>query len=160
MYSGVVRTIKSNPFGSKILHSFQLDSDRTYYNLGDRAPTFGEGVTIQFTGKPGTRAGSVNVDFNSIQVVNETPVQPKDYAMTQAAGARRTVVGIDKDQYWKNREDNDKVTQKRIEIQAARNAAIAVLGPAKDALEDESYMTSLKQLTDHFLADNEKRLNG
>jgi len=155
-YSGVVRKIF--PKSSWGTQSFVIDSvDKTYFNLGKVPPIFTEGQSISFDGREGKRAGNVDVDVNSIVINTDVVVKSEDYSMAKQ-GAKRTGEYVDKDVYWKNREENDKVTQKRIEIQAARNAAIAVLGPARDALEDEAYMTSLDQLTDKFLADNEKRL--
>lgn len=159
MNSGVVRSIKGNPWQNKTLWSFQLDSDRTFYNLGEVKPNFSEGQTVSFDGEAGKRQGTFNVKAGSVQVLDAAVVKPTEYSMAAATGgAKRTESFIGKDAYWSNREAKDEVTQKRIEIQAARNAAIALLAALNgdDPADVDSF---LKEWTDKFLADNEERLS-
>lgn len=155
-YSGVVSKIF--PKASWGAQSFGLQSvDRTYFNLGKVPPMFSEGQTISFEGSPGKRPGTVEVNVNSIVVETETPVKAEDYKM--ANGARRGTEVLTKDKYWENREANDKLTQKRIEIQAARNAAIAVIATGFVSGGTTDLDKMIAEWTDKFLADNEKRLN-
>jgi hypothetical protein len=160
MYNGVVSRVSSNVWQGKTLHSFQLNNTDGYFNTGTKNPNVQQGQQVAFTAKPGKRAGSFDVDVASIQVAGGTTVAPEAYSMTSqsATGARRSDSFVDKDQYWKNREAKDEITQKRIEIQAARNAAIAALGPVGDGNFD-GYVDNVNLLTDKFLANNEQRLN-
>lgn len=152
-YSGVVRKIFTNQFGGKKLYSFSMDSDKSYFNLGEKTPSFSEGNTVSFDGAPGKRAGNVDVK-SPITVVGEQQVQPEDYIV---GGAKRSVEVMTKDQYWSNREANDVKVQKVIQVQAARNAAIAVLS-AVHGRPDEDIEMFINKWTDIFLKNNEDRL--
>ena len=151
-YSGVVRKIfpKTN-WGS---YSFSLTDQKGFFNLGKVEPTFSEGQTISFDGGPGRRPDNVEV-ISPVKVVDSVVSEVKDYSM---AGAKRSVDLLGKDAYWTNREAKDEVTQKRIEIQAARNAAIALLA-ALGGSGDLSTHDFIDEWTDTFLADNESRLS-
>ena len=155
-YSGVVRKIFTNQFGGKKLYSFSMDSDKSYFNLGEKTPSFSEGNTVSFDGAPGKRAGNVDVK-SPITVVGETVVTGEDY---KVGGAKRSVEVMTKDQYWSNREANDVKVQKVIQVQAARNAAIQLLqatGPVAGL--PDSYEDFINTWTDTFLKNNEDRLN-
>lgn len=114
-YSGVVRKIfpKSN-WGS---YSFAIDSaDKVYFNLGKVPPNFSEGQTLNFEGTPGKRPGNVDVNVNSIVIDTEAPVKPASYSMSQ---------DLSKDQYWKNKEARDIENDRKRNLGAATNTAIA-----------------------------------
>lgn len=70
-YSGVVRKIfPKSAWGTQ---SFVIDTvDKTYFNLGKVPPMFTEGQTISFDGAPSKRAGNVDVNVNTIQIVTDT----------------------------------------------------------------------------------------
>lgn len=152
-YSGVVRKIFTNQFGGKKLYSFSMDSDKSYFNLGEKTPSFSEGNTVSFDGAPGKRVGNVDVK-SPVTVVGEQAVNTESYQM---GGAKRSVEVMTKDQYWSNREANDVKVQKVIQVQAARNAAIAVLA-AVHGRPDEEVETFINKWTDIFLKNNEDRL--
>lgn len=122
-YSGVVRKIfaKTN-WGTQ---SFVIDTvDKTYFNLGKVPPMFTEGQTVSFYGRDGKKAGNVDVDVNTIVVGTETPVATEDYAM---GGARRTAAApVTKDAYWSNKEARDLENDRKRNLGAARNTAIAM----------------------------------
>lgn len=152
-YSGVVRKIFTNQFGGKKLYSFSMDSDKSYFNLGEKTPSFSEGNTVSFDGAPGKRVGNVDVK-SPVTVVGEQAVNTESYQM---GGAKRSVEVMTKDQYWSNREANDVKVQKVIQVQAARNAAIATMSvifdPSKETAEEY-----INRWTDIFLKNNEDRL--
>lgn len=156
MYNGTVQRIFSKPFGGKLLHSFTLQGEKGFFGLGRVAPTFKEGDQLSFEAVPSKREGNYDVKAETIKLSTETLVRVEDYSMS---GAKKQVV-LQKDDYWKNREDRDLVTQKRIEIQAARNAAIALLqvtGTTEQLPTADEYVT---YWTNMFLVDNEERLAG
>lgn len=161
MYKGTVRKIGKNTWQGKDLHSFQLNGDDTYYNTGTDNPNVAEGDQIVFDGVPGKRAGTVNVKTKSISKSTEPPFTPDSHSMVSQPGAeraKRVASVVTKDDYWAAREARDEVTQKRIEIQAARNAAIALLDTGLDTTPFDSLTEAVNFWTDVFLDDNEKRL--
>ncbi len=147
-YTGVVSKIF--PPSNWGTHSFGLRGEKGYYNLGKVPPMFSEGQTISFYGNPGKRAGNVDVTPESVTIVTEQPVEH-----SVANGARRSAEVVTKDKYWENREARDEVTQKRIEIQAARNAAIELYAAMETVEEPEAF---INKWVDIFLANNEARL--
>lgn len=155
-YSGVVRKVFKNNFKGTDLYSFTLDSDKTFYNLGRKAPVFSEGQSIKFDGDRGKRQGNVDVLVDSIEISSETSVKAEDYSMSSQSGARRSAEVLTKDKYWENREANDVKVQKVIQIQAARNAAIALYSAMKPDGDPEEF---IHNWTDKFLANNDARLS-
>lgn len=157
MYKGTVQQVRSNPWNGKLLHSFTLRNEKGFFNLGTIPASFKEGQVIEFEAKPAKRAGAFDVDVKSINVVEQENVAPENYSMAQ--GAKRTTV-LQKDDYWNRKEERDIETQKRIEIQAARNAAIEMLKLCE--LEDKttgSVVDLVDEYTDLFLENNTIRLS-
>lgn len=154
-YNGVVSKIfpKSN-WGT---YSFGMQGQRGYYNMGKIPPFFSEGQTIEFDGTPGKREGNVDVNANTIKVVTEEQVQPKDYNMPKTETGARKVQVLQKDDYWQRREERDVETQKRIEIQACRNAAIQLVQAVglEPGVSAEDFINGW---TDMFIKNNNDRL--
>lgn len=134
MFKGVVQRINSNPWQGKMLHSFTLNSERGFFNLGRIAPSFKEGQTIEFEASPAKRAGNFDVDVKSIVVIGEDAVKPESYSMV---GAKRTSL-LQKDDYWNRKEERDIENQKIIQLQSARNTAIAYMELANKVAPYES----------------------
>jgi hypothetical protein len=161
MISGVVRKLSGNPYQNKTLWSFQLDSDRTFYNVGEEKPSIVEGQTVSFDGAPGKRAGTFNVKTGTLTVVDEQSIKPSDYKFEPkpyAGGARRSESQMTQSGYWEEKTVRDVVTQKRIEIQAARNAAIELL-QAVGVNGNETPEDFINRWVDIFLKNNEDRLS-
>lgn len=160
MYSGVVRKVNANPWQGKTLYSFKIGNEDGYFNTGPVHPGIVEGDAITFNAKLSKREGNFDVDVKSIVKTTESQVTPEQYAMTKqpVGGARRAAQPMTKDNYWENREANDRNVQKVIQIQAARNAAIAVLAATTNHGGVDDNEAFINQWTDAFLANNEARL--
>lgn len=159
MFSGVVSKVNTNNWQGKTLHSFKINTADGYFNTGTVNPGVQEGESVKFDAKPGKREGNYDVKVSSIVRSTDAPVAPEQYAMTSQSptGAKRSAAVMTKDGYWEAREARDLVTQKRIEIQAARNAAIALLA-AVHGRPDEEVEGFIGEWTTKFLIDNDKRL--
>lgn len=159
MFSGVVSKVSRNPWQGKTLHSFKINTADGYFNTGTVDPGVNEGESIKFDAKPAKREGNFDVVVKSITRSTDTPVSPDQYAMTSQNpnGARRSASVMTKDNYWEDRAAKDVETQKRIEIQAARNAAIALLG-ALSGSDPEDVGEFINEWTDKFLKNNADRL--
>lgn len=154
---GVISKVFSKPFQNKTLYSFQLQGDQQYYRLGEKKPPFvQDGASIQFDiDWKGNNASAKNVAPWMEQVVPAALQTPIPYAPPAAA----------KDNYWNNKEKADVARQKKIEIQAARNAAIefisillaqeAVKLPAKQADKEAALADMLNHYIEKFLSENE-----
>jgi hypothetical protein len=134
---GVVQKILVNPqYG---LTSFTIKGQDGFYSIGKDKPTFQEGDSIQFETKvvgrhtyardiaPWADGGTTN-SAPVAQVAAQASV-PKQWGGKPRGGGFGG--GAAKDEYWAAKEARDiakegeyALTQKRIEIQAARNAAI------------------------------------
>lgn len=129
-----------------------------------------QGDTVSFTVEQNGQYA--NVARNSLQVINGggAPQQPQQQpyqapAQTYAKPQRRQAPtsgggGVTKDDYWKNREERDVETQKRIQLQASRNSAIATASaalaagilpvPAKKADAFDAFVAVIDELTERY----------
>lgn len=153
---GVISRVFDKPYQNKTLYSFQLQGDSQYYRLGEKKPPFVQnGASIQFdVDMKGNNATAKNVAPWMEQVIPAAIQNPIPYAPPAAA----------KDTYWNNKEKADVERQKKIEIQAARNAAIefisillsqdAVKLPAKQADKEAALADMLNHYIEKFIAEN------
>lgn len=181
MIKGVVQKILVNPqYG---LTSFTIKGQDGFFSLGKDKPTFKEGDPIQFdtntVGKytyakdvaPWTDGG-VSQGSSVASVANAQPSRSfgnkgRSFGGNGGSAAR--------DEYWAAKEARDiakegeyALTQQRIEVQAARNAAIAaatvliekglVASPKKQADQYDHFLGLVNQLTDTFIKDTAERL--
>lgn len=126
-----------------------------------------QGDTVSFTVEQNGQYA--NVARNSLQVINggggvpqEPQYQPpaQTYAKPQRRQAPPSGGGLTKDDYWKNREERDVETQKRIQLQASRNSAIAACSaalqagilpvPAKKADAFDAFLAVVDELTERY----------
>lgn len=155
-FNGVVAKIFSKDMDNKKLYSFALADHRgTYFNLGQNLPPQ-EGQQVSFEAKQGSRPNAFTVDAKSLVVGKDTPVESYKAPFRQRTdGAVRSAQAMNQDQYWRRREERDVETQKRIEMQACRNAAIATaaivfkVGTPLDVVGQ-----FIDEVTNHYLEKN------
>lgn len=127
---GYVSGYWANNVKGKILHSFRVKNDQTFYNCGGTDPKVAKGdhIEFEFTDKN----GRAEVSIPSIRKMDSSP---KIHQGTSGA-ALLGVVGaakLDRDEYWSNKEKRDVakdaefvVKDLRIQWQAARKDAIQI----------------------------------
>jgi hypothetical protein len=187
LIKGVVGKINKKPYEGKTLTSFALKGQDGWYSLGERAPTFQEGDSIQFSSitkgryqyaqdiQPWVDGGATSSP-GVAEVANASRQAPAG-GFRKSFGAARGGAQ-EKDKYWADKETRDiereryqrEVTQPRIEIQAARNAAIAaatvmwekeiVKIPTKQADKYDAFLALVETLTDDFITKTASRLEG
>jgi hypothetical protein len=119
---GAVSFVSEKPWQNKVLHSFKLANDPTWYGMGTIKPPISKGDFVEFevdvapNGRVNVRGGNITVRKAAQASQQVAPAQ----AWKNAEGS-----GMTKDDYWKNREARDIVVQERIQYQSARNSAIA-----------------------------------
>lgn len=165
---GIVQKINIKPYDGKNLYSFFLKGQDGMYSLGERAPSFKEGDSIQFeTLQRGKYVNAVNVaPWVSDGTTTAPTVTSTARKIYNATGGK----SLEEKAYWNKRDATQEVTQRRIEIQAARNAAIEaarfliekefVKTPTKQADKYDSYLALVNQLADEFLSNTATRLDG
>lgn len=180
MPKGVVSKIFEKQWDDGKTYSFKLSGDETFYRLGKISPQFSEGSSIQFD--------AVTKGANTY--VNEAPSPWTDGGATQApaipttggvysggqggykGGAGKKPYGKSEEEkvYWKARELRDVTVQKKIEIQAARNAALVaatfmwkeelVKVPTKQADKYDAFLTLVDLVADTFQKLTEAKVSG
>lgn len=155
-------------------YSFALKGQDGWYGLGFTAPQFKEGSSVQFDI---VQRGNY---FDAKNIVpwdgsGDQPAPPVREVVAKPgfSGGKRPFGGGKSEEekaYWGNRDAKEKDTQKRIEVQAARNAALeflklavsaeAVKLPAKQADKYDALAALLSEVMDGFLADNDGRITG
>lgn len=134
---------------------YSFVEDGEWYGLGWDAPTFGEGDTIQFDYE---RNGKYkNVVKGTVQVISQGEA-PKQTSKPKSSGT------MTRDEYWAEKAEGDKLTQREIRMQASRNAAIEFmklaleqgalpLGNKKAADKEEVLLEYLKLYTRQFFVE-------
>jgi hypothetical protein len=178
LIKGIVGKISKNDYQGKILTSFALKGQEGWYSLGERSFQYNEGDSIQFNvqtrGKyvyaqditPWDGAGATQAP--SIPTGSGATGSPRP-----AYGGRKSFGGGKSDeekQYWAKKDEQAEVTQRRIEIQAARNAAIETASfmfekelvkvPTKQADKYDAFMELVETITDDYLKKTSIRLSG
>jgi hypothetical protein len=171
LIQGVVQKIIHNQqYG---LYSFFMKGQDGMYSLGERAPTFKEGDSIKFeTDQKGKYLYAKDiVPWEGTGTGTAPPVQAvaRSYGRGGFVGGKAGKSDEEK-AYWANKDLVAAETQKRIEIQAARNAAIEaarflvekeyVKTPTKQADKYDAYLALVNQLTDEFIKNTAGRLVG
>ena len=180
MAKGVVARISKKDWEGKTLTSFALKGQDGWYSIGERAPTFTEGSSIEFdVVTRGSRAYAQNivpwVDGGAAtapgveSVSNAQGRAPSRGFQKGSGGSFRGGKSDEEKAYWAKRDEQQEVTQRRIEIQAARNAAIEaatvmwereiVKIPTKQADKYDAFMALVETLTDDFLGKTSSRLS-
>lgn len=188
MIKGVVQKIIKNPqYG---LTSFTLKGQDGFYSLGKDVPTFKEGDSIQFDTNPvGKYTYAKNIaPWTDGGTATGAPVANVAAAASSSGngpgnswkgrgGSQRGGFGGagKKDEYWDAREQRDiewqnhqrNVVQPRIEIQAARNAAIETAKamwqfditpkPKKASEHYDAFLALVEELTDKYLESTKVR---
>lgn len=182
MIKGVVQKIITKPFQGQTLTSFTLKGQDGFFSLGDKPATFNEGDALQFEtyvrGKytyaqnisPWTDGGTTS-GSDVVSVANGASDQWKNKRGFQRGGSG----GAAKEAFWDAKELRDiererynrEVTQPRIEIQAARNAAIETVKfmwekdlvpkPKKKADEYDVFLALVDTVASHYLANTKDR---
>lgn len=118
-----------------VLHSFQIEGEKRYFRTGTKRPGFSEGTPIRFTADAKTN----NVDFNSIETIDESEVERAPKPPTSSGRARSSArpTGNSRNDYWENKATRDiEVTEPRISYSAAQKNATELVcaSLANDAL--------------------------
>lgn len=100
---------------------YNLKIDGQWLGCGFKQPDVNEGDYIEFNV---TMNGKYkNIDVDSVQKIEgEAPQKAPSVQQAVARGG-----AMNKDDYWSRREARDLETQKRIQLQSARNSAIAAV---------------------------------
>jgi hypothetical protein len=191
LIKGVVQKILVNPqYG---LTSFTIKGQDGFYSLGKDKPTFKEGDAIQFETNPVGRytyakdiAPWADGGTTSGEPVSRVASAASSGSYAQGnswkgrGGSQRgSSDAAAKEAYWRAKEERDLAkegeyanTQKRIEVQAARNAAIETAGlmwqhnllpkgvdKIKQQDKYDAFMALVEELTDSYLKSTASRLN-
>lgn len=171
--SGTVRGVvgrinKRETTTGKTAYSFALKGQDGWYSAGFNAPQFAEGSSIQFEFE---QNGNFRNAKNIVPWTSDgEQVAPPVKSFVNKAGGRSFGGKSEEEKaYWSNRDAKEVVTQRRIEIQAARNAAIetvkvlatldAVKMPTKQADKYDVAMALIDEITSKYLGDTAARLN-
>jgi hypothetical protein len=164
---GVVQKINIKPYDGKSLYSFFLKGQDGMFSLGERTPSFKEGDSIQFeTVQKGRYVNAINVaPWDGQGAVTAPPVA---HTTRKLFGGGVPSKSSEEKAYWAKRDANQEITQRKIEIQAARNAAIEtakfltekefVKTPTKQADKYDAFMALVNQIADEFLKNTSSRL--
>jgi hypothetical protein len=123
MMKGTVSATKDTQYDGKTLYSFRLSGHDGYFNCGTYNPDVKKGELIEFDGTD-KGGGKFQVNVPSVKVLKEAGTVVE----TPTRGNFRKTFQKDegKDAYWKAREARDLDVQKTIQLQSARNSAIAL----------------------------------
>lgn len=110
LYEGYLDRIFSKPYQGKMLYSFKIRDNDTYFRLGEKQLKCKEGSKIKFEAN---EKNGVNPDDVVVEAVT---------SQTEQAPRATT----NKESYWDAKEARDIETGKIIQYQAARNSAISV----------------------------------
>jgi hypothetical protein len=178
LVKGIVQKINKNEqYG---LYSFALKGEQGWFSLGKRAPTFREGDSIQFeTKQSGKYTDAIDIqpwtDGGSVEAPRIASVgnAPNNSGYRSYGGGKKPFTGgksQEEKDYWLKKDAAAEVTQRRIEIQAARNAAIEtakalyeldlVAKPKTKAEQYDAYLALIDQIATDFIANTESRLAG
>jgi hypothetical protein len=172
MIQGVVQKIIDKEWGETKFYSFFLKGQDGLYSLGEHSPTFKVGDSIKFDVK---QKGKYLYAQDIVPWTDgATQTAPTVGNVSRAYSGGRSAKSFGKSDeekaYWANKDLVAAETQKRIEIQAARNAAIEaarfliekefVKTPTKQADKYDTYLALVNQLTDEFIKNTAGRLEG
>lgn len=127
---GQVKRVITRKAGSGTAYTVQL-MDNMYYGHGFKPPGCNEGDAVEFEHYQ-NNAGYTQIVEGSLKVVagaQKQPQQPQGQPQAAPAAGGQSKAG-----YWDEKEKRDLRTQRAIQYQASRNAALEV---AKMALEHD-----------------------
>lgn len=148
-------------------YSFKLQGDDTFYRLGKITPQFAEGASIQFDAVTKGQNTYVNEspapwvgDGTSLAPAVQSVRQDSNGGYYKGSGKKPFGKSEEEKAYWKGREVRDVTVQQKIEIQAARNAAIQTASfmwekelvkvPTKQADKYDAFLVLVDQIADTF----------
>lgn len=114
---GYVTFAGDKKFGNKTLYSFRIGSEDKWFRTGATAHGLNRDDHVEFSYNQ--EAGSNNVDVSSIRRISDSPLKP-------AATTAPALVN-NREKYWDDKAISDKLKERQIQYQSARNAAIAVV---------------------------------
>ncbi len=170
LIQGVVQKINVKAWDGKNLYSFFIRGQDGMFSLGEHPPSFKEGDSIKFeTVQKGRYINAVNVvPWEGTGTATAPAVQnvARSSGRSNYVGGRSGKSDEEK-AYWQAKDAKQDVIQKKIEIQAARNAAIEaakfliekefVKTPTKQADKYDSYLALVDQLATEFLTNTANR---
>jgi hypothetical protein len=169
LIKGVVgKVIHNEQYG---LYSFFLKGQDGLYSLGEHPPTFKVGDSIQFEVNPrGKYLYARDIVPWTDGGSTEAPAV-KSFVPRANSGGRKSFGKSDEEKaYWAKKDATQEVTQRRIEIQAARNAAIEtakflwekelVAKPKKVADQYDAFLALVDQVASDYIKNTESRLGG
>lgn len=142
MVNGNVTKIEGMQTAMGLMYNVHVDNER--YGYGKNKPNFNEGDNITFDVK-------LNGKYKNI-LANTVEVGSKQ---TKAAPVAASGTG-NKDGYWEAKEQRDVATQRGIQQQSARNAAISLIVPlavggvVKLPAKAEDKLAAIASLIDEF----------
>lgn len=122
-YQGKIQRIFTKDFRGTTLYSFVLAGQQGFFRTGEEPIPFKEGTYVMFNADARN-----NVDLESLTVVQDKAPPAKKFGGTGSSGK-----GMSKDDFWSQKAERDIKTQRVIQYQSARNAAIATLDIAAKA---------------------------
>lgn len=155
---GYVSYAAGRPFRGQMQYSIRLKNEEKWFSCGPADPKIKKNDLVEFDYEES--GGYYNVFVDSLRVI-DLGAEPS----AKPSGQNNT--GVSKDVYWDERFTRDLANDKykrendlRIQYQAARNAAIAVLDilarekaliiPEKKGAAGEVIMAKLEDLTNEF----------
>lgn len=143
MNTGKVNKIDSITTAMGVMYNVNVDGTR--YGFGKQKPNFNEGdvITFDFTQKGQYK----NIVPSTVEVKKDVVVPIK---------TSNNSTGNSKDDYWAQKEQRDVGTQRGIQQQSARNAAIAFIIPLATAgliklpAKAEDKLSAVASLVDEF----------
>ncbi len=171
MIKGVVgKIIHNEQYG---LYSFFLKGQDGLYSLGEHPPTFKVGDSLQFDV---TQKGKYLYAKDIVPWVDGGATEaPRVGYATSGGSYKGKSKGFggkseEEKQYWAKRDATQEVVQRRIEIQAARNAAIEtakflwekelVAKPKKVADQYDAFLALVDQIAQDYIKNTESKLTG
>lgn len=117
---GYVDVVFSKAQGQGKRYAFKIKNDDIWYSCGFKDPKIKKGDQIEFEFEQ--NGDFYNVSVEAIKILRSGPeVVEARRGFPKSVGS-----GAEKDTYWRDREARDIDTQKRIQLQASRNSAIAL----------------------------------
>jgi hypothetical protein len=178
LVKGIIGKVSRKDFQGKTLTSFALKGQDGWYSVGERSLQFNEGDSVQFNVETrGKYAYAKDLTPWTDGGATSAPAVPSGPRFTPKSN-KSFGANAAKDKYWEDKEKRDlereryqrEVTQPRIEVQAARNAAIQTASfmfekelvkvPAKQADKYDAFIELIETLTDEFVKRNSARVPG
>lgn len=156
--SGVVSYVSMRNIKGQDLHSFALKGTDGFFSCGTTDPKLNKGEFINFEAEQkqdGNFLANVSSIVKSFEGGSEITGKP---VPSYSKGSYKTQVSNSKDQYWTDREARDIITQQTIQLQASRNAAIALASvilqagacPGYAKAKESDKITVITGLVDHL----------